>query len=67
MLAEIASYVYSGWLHSLAYGLISLYQPITTNYMIMNIIDLERPPIVCIEVAVHNGGQALRSIVRVRK
>ena len=50
-----------------AYSLISLYQPITTNYMIMNIIDLERPPIVCIEAAVCNGGQALRLIVRVRK
>ena len=43
------------------------YQPITTDYKIMNIIDLERPPIVYIEAAVRNGGQALRSIVRVQK
>ena len=50
-----------------AYSLISLYQLITTNYMIMNLIDLKRPPIVCIEAAVRNGGQALRSIMRVRK
>ena len=49
-----------------AYSLISLYQPITTNYTIMNLIDLERLPIVCIEVAVLNGGQALRSMMRVR-
>ena len=48
-------------------SLINLYQPITTNYMIMNIIDLERPPIVCIEAAMRNGSQALRLIVWVRK
>ena len=30
----------------------------------MNIIDLEQPPIVCIEATVRNGGQALRSIVQ---
>ena len=38
---------------------ISQLQPITINYMIMNLIDPKQPPILCIEAAVCNGGQEL--------
>ena len=42
---------------------ISLYQPITTNYTIVNLIDLKWLSLVCIEAAMLNGGQALRSMM----